>query len=127
MAGGVGDIQADALDAQPVAVGDAHRHDIDAGLLAHHGDAARAVAQRAEAGDVVGVQVGIDRLHQLQVQFADELEVAIDLLQDGIDDQRLAATAGGEQVGVGAGRRLEQLTKDQNRLPRSPQGKSYLP
>ena len=56
---------------KPVAVGDAHRHDVDAGLFAHDGDAARAVAQRAEAGDMVGVQVGVDRLHQLQVQFAD--------------------------------------------------------
>ncbi len=96
MARRVGDIQAEPLDAQPVAVGDAHRHHIDAGLLAHHGDAARAVAQRAEAGDVVGVQVGVDRLHQLEVELADELEVAIDLLQDGVDDQRLAAAAGGE-------------------------------
>ena len=52
------------------------------GLLAHHGDAVRAVAQRTEPGDVVGVQVGVDRLHQLQVEFADELEIAIDLLQD---------------------------------------------
>ena len=71
MAGGVGDIQTDALDAQPVAVCDAHRHDVDVGLFAHDGNAPRAVAQRAETGDMVGVQVGIDRLHQLQVQFAD--------------------------------------------------------
>ena len=94
MARSVGDIEAYALDAEPVAIGDAHRHDIDTGLFAHHSDAAGAVAQRAEAGDVVGVQVGVDRLHQLQIQLADELEVAIDLLEDGIDNQRLAATSG---------------------------------
>ena len=125
MAGGVGNIEADALDAQPVAIRDAHRHDIDAGLFTHHCDAARAVAQSAETGDVVGMQMGIDRLHQLQVQLPDELKVAIDLLEDGIDDQRLAATAGGEQIGVRARRRLEELTEDHNRLPRSCQGKEF--
>ncbi len=91
MARRIGDVQTDPLDAEPVAVGDAHRHHIDAGLLAHNGDAARAVAQRAEAGDVVGVQMGVDRLHQLEVKLADKLQVAIDLLQHGIDDQRLTA------------------------------------
>jgi hypothetical protein len=29
-------------------------------LLAHHGDAMGAVAQRTQSGDVVGVQMGID-------------------------------------------------------------------
>ena len=48
-----------------LAVGEPHRHDVGLGLLAHHGDAVGAVAQRAEAGDVVGVQMGVDRLDQL--------------------------------------------------------------
>ena len=82
MAGRVDDVEADPLDRQPVAVGDAHRNDIDLALLAHHGDAMRAVAQRAEAGDVVGVQMGIDRLHQPEVELSHELEVAVDLFQD---------------------------------------------
>ena len=127
VAGRVGDIQADALDAKTVAVSDAHRHDIDAGLLAHHGDAVGAVAQRAKAGDVVGMQVGVDRLHQLQVELADELEVAIDLLQHGVDDQRLAAAAGGEQVGVGAGRRVEELTERSRSPPGRLQGRTDYP
>ena len=71
-------------------------------LLAHHGDAAGMVAQRAEAGDVIGMQMRIDGLDQLQVQFADQLQVAVDLLQHRIDDQRLAAASAGEQIGVGA-------------------------
>jgi hypothetical protein len=71
---------------------------------------------------VIGVQVGVDRLHQLQVELADELEVAIDLFKDRIDDQRFAATAGREQVGVGAGRRVEQLTEDHDCLLRSRSG-----
>ena len=127
MARRIGDVEADALDAEPVAVGDAHRHDVDAGLLAHHGDAARAVAQRAETGDVVGMQVGVDRLHQLQIELADELKVAVDLLQHRIDDQRLAAAAGGEQVGIGAGRRIEELTEDHEHLLVGGKGGEFIP
>ena len=63
----------------------------------------RPIAQRAKAGDVVGVQVSIDRLDQPQIEFTDELQVAIYLFQHRIDDQRLAATTAGEQVGIGAG------------------------
>ena len=47
VAGRVEHVEAQALDAELVAVGDPHRHDIDLALLAHDGHAARAVAQRA--------------------------------------------------------------------------------
>ena len=60
-----------------------------------------AVAQLAEARDVVGMQMGIDRLDQLEIEFAQELAVAVDLLQHGIEDQRLAAGAAGQQIAVG--------------------------
>ena len=40
------------------------------------------------------------------------------LLQTGIDDQRLAAGAAGEQIGVGAGHAVEQLAEDHGRSPR---------
>ena len=87
----------DALDGELVAFGDAHRHDVGLGLFAHHGDAMGAVAQCAEARDVIGVQVGIDCLDQPEVELAHQLQVAIDLLQHRIDDQRLAAAAAGER------------------------------
>ena len=38
-----------------------------------------AVAQRAKSGDVIGVQMGIDRLDQFKVQLVDELKVSINL------------------------------------------------
>src|SRR5205085_10952608 len=78
----------------------------------HHGDALRAVAQRAEPGNVVGVQVRVDRLDQFQVELADQLEIAVDLLQHRIDDQRLAARPAGHQVGVSARYAVEQLAED---------------
>src|SRR5947207_11721081 len=72
----------------------------------------RAVAQRAEPGDVIGVKVRVDGLDQLHVQLADELEITVDLLQHRIDDQRLAAAPAGEQVGVGTRYAVEQLAED---------------
>src|SRR6185436_3696249 len=80
-----------------------------------------AVAQRAEARDVIGMQMGIDRLNQLEVELANELQVALDLFQYGIDDQRFAATPAGEQVGVGARNAVEELAEDHGKprlLPR---------
>src|SRR5207344_267202 len=64
----------------------------------------------------VGMQMGIDGLDQLKVELFDELDVAVDLLQHRIDDQRLAAVPAGQQVGVGAGYAVEKLAKDHNVL-----------
>ena len=66
---------------------------------------------------MIGVQVGVDRLDELQLEFPDELEIAIDLLQHGIDDQRLASPPAREQIGIGSGYGIEQLAKDQGCLP----------
>jgi hypothetical protein len=46
--------------------------------LAHHGDAVGLVAQRAETGDVVGMQVGVHRLDELELELAYELSRASD-------------------------------------------------
>src|SRR6185312_9298534 len=100
-----------------VALGDPHGDDVGVGLFAHHGDAVGAIAQRAEPGDVVGVQVGVDGLDQLDVEFANELQVTLDLVEHRIDDQRLAAAPTGEQIGVGARNRVEELAEDHGRPP----------
>ncbi len=91
MAGRVEHVEAQALDLDAVAFGNAHRDDIGMGLLAHHGDAMGAVAQRAEPGDVIGMQMGVDGLDQFEIELVHELQIAVDLLQHRIDDQRLAA------------------------------------
>ena len=95
-------IERHALDGELVALGEPHRDHIGLGLLAHHGDALRAVAQRAEAGDVIGMQMRVHRLDQFQIELADQLKIAVDLFQHRIDDQRLAAAPAREQIGVGA-------------------------
>ena len=112
MTRGVGDLQAHPFDIDAIAISDADRDDFRLALLAHDGDALRALAQRIETGDVIGVQMGVDGLHQAHIQLLEELKVAIDPLQDGIDDERLAAMATGEEIGVGAGHAVEQLPED---------------
>src|SRR5499426_2809144 len=71
-----------------------------------------AVAQRAQAGEMVGVQMRIDRLDQSEVEFVDELDVTVDLLQHRIDNQRLAPAPAGDEVGVSAGHAVEELAKN---------------
>ena len=112
----VHDVEADAFDLDLVAIADPHRDHVRLGLLAHHGDAMSAVAQFAETGDVIGVKVGVDGLHQLEVEFAQQLAIAVDLLQHGIENQRFAAGAARQQIAVGSGDAVEQLAKDHDDL-----------
>ncbi len=112
VSGRIEHVERETLDGELVALGHAHGDHVDLALFAHHGDAVGAVAQRAEAGDVIGVQVRVDRLDQLEIELAHELDVAIHLLQNGIDDQRLAAVPAGEQVSVGSRDAVEELAED---------------
>jgi hypothetical protein len=63
-----------------------------------------------------GVQMRVDGLDQLEVELAHELQIAVDLLQHRIDDQRLAAMPAGDEIGVGAGNAVEELAKYQRRV-----------
>ena len=59
--------KADPLDVDVVAVRDPDRNDVGLALPAHDGRAAGPVAQGPQAGDVVGVDVGVQGLDQLEV------------------------------------------------------------
>ncbi len=107
MARRVQHVEPQAFDLDAIALGNPHGNDVGMGVLAHHRDAMGAVAQRAEPGDVVGVQMGVDGLDQLEVEFADQLQIAVDALEHRIDDQRLAAVPAGDEIGVGAGGGVE--------------------
>ena len=93
-------------------------------LLSHHRDAVRAVAQRAKAGHVVGVQMRVHRLDQLEVKLSYQLQITIDPLQHRVDDQRFAAVTAGEEIGVGSRRAVEELAEDHGRLPGTRLGQS---
>ena len=108
--------EAQPVDLDVVAFRHAHGDDIRVRLLAHHRDAMGAVAQRTQSGDVVGVQMRVDGLYQLEFELAHELQIAVDLLQHRIDDQRLAAMPAGNDIGIGAGNVVEELAEYHRRV-----------
>lgn len=112
MTGGVDGVELDALDDDPVPVRDAHRDHVDAALLTYHRDAPGTVAQGAEAGHVIGMDVGVGGPDEFQVELVKELNVAVYLLEHRVDDQRLAPRPAGDEIGVGAGHAFEQLPED---------------
>src|ERR1700744_3676537 len=61
---------------------------------------------------MVGMQMRIDGLDQSEIEFAQQLAVAIDLFQHRVEDQRLAPGAAGQQIAVGSRNAVEQLPKD---------------
>src|SRR6202040_1041326 len=83
---------------------------------ADHGNAIGAVAQRAQSGNVIGMQMGVDCLDQFQIELTNELQVAVHLFTDWIDDQRLAAGPAGENIRVRSRRAVEELAKAHARL-----------
>jgi len=99
--GSIQHVEPHAFDLNTISFGDTHGDDIGTGMLAHHRDAMGAVAQRTEAGHVIGVQVRIHGLDQFEIEFAHELQIAVDPLQNRVDDQRLAAMTASKEVRVG--------------------------
>ena len=99
---GVDCAETQAIDGDRVSVRHADRDDVGLGFLAHDRYALGAVAQLAEARDVIGMQMRVDGLNETQIEFVQELDVALDLLEHRIDDKRLAARPACKEVAVGA-------------------------
>ena len=105
-------LEGESFDTDLVAVAHPDGNDIGLALFAHHRDAARALTQRFKSGDVVGVEMGVDRLHQPEIELLQKLDVAVDPFEHRVDDERFSAMAAREKIGVGAGGRVEQLPED---------------
>ena len=75
--------------------------------------------------DVVGVNVGFERIGELQLELLQRGEVALDRLEHRVDQHRLARRAARDQIGVGARFRLARAGERSSRaLPAFPG--SYL-
>ena len=68
------------------------------------------------ARDVVGVAVRVERAEELQAELADQRGVARVLLEDGIDEHRFVGAWIREEVRVGAGDLVEELSEDHGGL-----------
>jgi len=61
---------------------------------------------------VVGVLVGVEGVLQGEAELAQQRQIPLVLLEHGVDEQRLAAHRIGEQVRVGGGLGVEELSKE---------------
>ncbi len=67
--------------------------------------------QRRSGRDVIGVHVRFQRPLQVQAMFAQQLQIAAELLEHRIDQHRFMRGVVRQQIAVRAGFRIEQLTK----------------
>ena len=93
MAGRIDHVRRNSLYREPITITDTHRHCIGLAPFAHDSDA-MVFAQRTQFRYVVGMQMCVYRLYELEVEFADELEIAVHFFHHRIDitspPQRLA-------------------------------------
>src|SRR5258705_5143067 len=80
--------------------------------------AAELPLQNPCARNMVRVDMGFQRAHQAQLEFAQQRRVPTRLLKDRVDQYRLATAAVAEKVGIGGGLRIEQLPEYQHSTPR---------
>ena len=80
----------------------------------------RPIAKRADSRDVVGMKMRVDRLDEPQIQLIQQLDVAINPLQDGIDDEGFATPPTGQQITVGGRHIVEHLAENHVGRPSLP-------
>ena len=79
--------------------------DVGAGQIEHLGvgdPALRALLEPARAGEVIGMDVGLQRRHQGQSHVLEHLQVAFRGIQHGIDEDCLPRLLAADEIGVGA-------------------------
>ncbi len=77
--------------------------------------AAEPLLQEPGAGDMIGMDMRLQRPYELQSELGDERSVAADLLEHGIDQHRHARLGVADEIGIGRGLRVEELPEDHGR------------
>ncbi len=98
-------------EVDPVAVREVAVRALGAARLGDADPAADAMLEEPRAGDVIGMQVGVERELEVEAELVDQCRVAQRLVEDGVDQHRLAARGIGEQVRVGGGGRIAELAE----------------
>ena len=76
---------------------------------------------------MIGVDVSLKCRDELKPEFLNKCGIATRLLEHRVDQHRLLCPAIAQQVGVGRGLRIEQLSEDKHRLSLVRTGGSGLP
>lgn len=109
-------IERDAAELKRRAFDDADvdaRQAVDGGRGDLASDALLEVQRR---GDVIGMDVRVERVGQREPERLQDVKMAVDRIDDRVDQHRLPGLLTPEQVGVGAGNGFEQLVEDQGVL-----------
>jgi hypothetical protein len=69
------------------------------------------MTEKSAARDVVRVCVRVQGVHELQAELLQELDVALELVDDRVDQHGLAGCLIGDEVGVCPGLVIEELPK----------------
>jgi len=80
---------------------------LGAAALRQRDPAAESPLENPCARNMVGVDMGFQSLKQPQLEFAHQRRVPARLLEDRVDQYRLATAAVAEKVGIGGGLRVE--------------------
>jgi hypothetical protein len=99
-------------EADDVAVTHHHVRAFRARLGSDHDAAAEPLLQEPRRGDVVGVDVGLERVEEPEAELVDQCGVARDLLEDAVDEDRLARGLVGEEIRPRRRLRVEELTEE---------------
>ena len=84
-------IEADPFYGDLVAFFYSHGHYIHSALLTHDGNAFSLVTKDTHARDMVGVDMRIDDLYKIEVEFLEEKEILLHSVQYWINDKRFTA------------------------------------
>src|SRR5438477_333919 len=126
VAGRVGDLDANAADAQLVAVAHFAVLEGDAGGAVHEDRRARELGEIAIARDVVGVRVGLDDVADRETLLRGQAQVLVDPVAAGIDDEGAPGLAAADQVGEAPRLFVQDLLEDHRSAPILP-GAPRLP
>ena len=112
VAGCVERLQRQAAEANRLAFPDG-QVDVRGGAFVRNcGPRSGCFTQPRGARDMIGVNVGFDRIFERQAELVEQGEVALDRVDDRIDQHGFARFAARDEIGVGRRDGLEQLTED---------------
>ena len=104
-------LELECSELQPAPIFDQHVCALGARARANDRLASHALTQEPRTCDVIGMGVGVYGVHEFQTEFLEQLEVALELVDDRVDQYRLAGCLVGDEVGVSPGLVIEELPK----------------
>ena len=102
------------IDCDGFTIADSLGNSIDGTLFPHHCNTTGPVPKFRRRSNMVRVYMRLDHLGEFQLHFTQQSNVVIDFREDRIDKDGLAAVIPGQQIGIGTGVLVKELSEYQN-------------